>query len=101
MQPLKRPYIRHYVISHFCQVYKCEISCISTLVLSHLRGGSRSSRTRGGMRWTRGSALTNGAVARTAKSCGPDTPTLVSSWRKRYPRNDGGKQARFTGESTK
>jgi hypothetical protein len=48
-----------------------------------------------------GSALTNGAVSRTAKSYGPDTPTLVSSWRKRYPRNDGGKTARFTGESTK
>jgi hypothetical protein len=32
-----------------------------------------------------GSALTNGAVSRTAKSCGPDIPTLVSSRRKRYP----------------
>jgi hypothetical protein len=47
------------------------------------------------------SALTNGAVSRTAKSCGPDIPTLVSSRRKRYPLGDGGKQARFTGESTK
>jgi hypothetical protein len=30
-------------------------------VLSHLRGVSRTSRTRGGMRWTRGGALTSAA----------------------------------------
>jgi hypothetical protein len=62
-------------------------------------GGSRSSRTRDGMRWTlmrqRRTVLT-----RTAKSCGPDTLTPVSSWR-RQTADDGGKRARLTGESTK
>jgi len=66
------------------------------------RGGSRSSRTRGGMRWTRwcrkpsdtltafaeasagsrpGEASWRRRELRTAKSCGPDAPTLASSWR--------------------
>ena len=48
-------------------------------VPSHSRGGSRSSRTRGGMQWTRGGASDEGAILRTAKSCGPDAPTLASS----------------------
>src|SRR5215210_5351157 len=34
---------------------------ITLAVSSHQRGGSRSSRTRGGMRWTRIAPLTNGA----------------------------------------
>jgi hypothetical protein len=65
------------------------------------RGGSRSSRTRGGMRWTRAhqarerdgrasakacersnGARTNDVAQRTAKSCGPDAPTLASRRRK-------------------
>ena len=36
---------------------------------------------------------------RTAKTCGPDTPTLVSSSQLRSA-NDGGYQARYTEEST-
>jgi hypothetical protein len=36
-------------------------------------------------------------VTRTAKSCGPDTPTLVSSSQLRSA-GDGGYQARYTGE---
>ena len=61
------------------------------------RGGSRSSRTRGGTRWTRQrrhaqwsqgglrtrervTARRRTAVSRTAKSCGPDAPTLASSF---------------------
>jgi hypothetical protein len=36
---------------------------------------------------------------RTAKSCGPDAPTLVSSWR--ATADDGGKRAPVTGESAK
>src|SRR6201996_8956088 len=36
-------------------------------------------------------------LKRTAKTCGPDTPTLVSSWRIN-PRNDGGKKADHRGE---
>jgi hypothetical protein len=62
------------------------------------RGGSRSSRTRSGMRWTRqrrrAKALQGGfpvseqpasrrtALMRTAKSCGPDAPTLASRLRR-------------------
>ena len=36
---------------------------------------------------------------RTAKSCGPDTPTLVSSLRKATFAGDGGKQARSPGRA--
>ena len=48
-----------------------------------------------------GGASDEGAILRTAKPCGPDAPTLASSW----PRcacivaGDGGKKARFTRES--
>jgi hypothetical protein len=45
-------------------------------------------------------AIDEGRMLRTAKSCGPDTLTLVSSWRD-YPAGDGGKRAGLTGESTK
>src|SRR5229473_7422315 len=37
------------------------------------------------------------ALKRTAKSCGPDAPTLVSSWR--ATADDGGKQARSPGRA--
>jgi len=43
------------------------------------RGGSRSSRTCGGMRWTRIAAQDERRETRTAKSRGPDIPTLISS----------------------
>jgi hypothetical protein len=46
------------------------------------------------------SALDELCWPRTAKSCGPDTLTPVSSWR-RQTADDGGKRARLTGESTK
>jgi hypothetical protein len=51
-----------------------------------------------GMRWTRGAARRT-VLTRTAKSCRPDTPTLVSSLR--ISAGDGGKKARFTEETTK
>jgi hypothetical protein len=38
--------------------------------------------------------------SRTAKSCGPDTPTLVSSWRKHFRRRRWQKSP-VTGESAK
>ena len=65
-----------------------------------LEGVSRSSRTRGGMRWTRQRFARDGIAGRverlvsdqqhaderrllrTAKSCGPDAPTLASSSRR-------------------
>ena len=37
-----------------------------------------------GMRWTRAAPLTRALILRTAKSCGPDAPTLASSWRKKF-----------------
>ena len=61
------------------------------------RGVSRTSRTRGGMRWTRRRAR-RARLRRTAKSCGPDTPTLVSSSRSRRA-GDGGKKARSPGRA--
>jgi hypothetical protein len=45
-------------------------------------------------------AIDEGHMLRTAKSCGPDTLTLVSSWR-RQTADDGGKRAGLTGESAK
>jgi hypothetical protein len=39
-------------------------------------------------------------LMRTAKSCGPDAPTLESSWWS-YSAGDGGKKSPVTGESTK
>ena len=45
------------------------------------RGGSRSSGTRDRIRWTQGTLETRALPLRTAKSCGPDTPTLASSLR--------------------
>ena len=36
--------------------------------------------------------------SRTAKSCGPDTSALVSSWREAIPADDGGKKADHRGE---
>src|SRR5476649_2543792 len=51
------------------------------------------------MRWTR-MAPGRGRRSRTEKSCGPDTLTPVSSWR-RQTADDGGKRAELAGESTK
>jgi len=45
------------------------------------RGVSRSSRTLGAGCGGRGCARRRGVQPRTAKSCGPDAPTLASSWR--------------------
>ena len=51
-----------------------------------------------GMRWTRSCRKTCGA-SRTVKPCGPVPATLGSTPGSRA-RGDGGKKARFTGEST-
>ena len=63
------------------------------LVLS--RGAARDRHGR----WERDAVDATGALdemrlMRTAKSCGPDAPTLASSWRKKSSACDGGKQAR-------
>src|SRR4051794_37899059 len=61
--------------------FACRANHLYNLALSRpdKRGVSRSSRTRDGMRWTRRHRKTNDAGLRTAKSCGPDAPTLASS----------------------
>ena len=41
---------------------------------------------------------TDERASRTAKSCGPDTPTLVSSRRETTFAGDGGNKARLTEE---
>jgi hypothetical protein len=84
------------------QKYACslltQITCISLAVSSHRRGGSRSSRTRGGMRWTPMAPITNGA------SGGRRSRVVLTPrrWRQvgwRISVNDGGKQARSPGRA--
>jgi hypothetical protein len=65
-------YLRKYFRSRSAQ-----ITSISLAVSSHLKGRSRSSRTRGEMRWTQAVLLTRARDLRTAKSCGPDASTLA------------------------
>jgi hypothetical protein len=62
-----------------------------------MRGALRTSRTRGGMRWTRRLRTTNASWSRTAKSCGPGAAVLASSFAK-ISRSDGGKKAVHRGE---
>jgi hypothetical protein len=68
---------------------------------SHTRGVSRSSRTWGGMRWTLMARRDEARQKRTAKSCGSDISTLISS----RPRCssivacDGDKKARSPGRA--
>ena len=55
------------------------------------------------MRWTRMARKTNALTSRTAKSCGPDAPTLAFNLAMMLTHHagDGGKKARLTRESTK
>jgi hypothetical protein len=50
------------------------------------------------MRWTRGALLTRALILRTAKSCGPDAPTLASSFAKQFASRRW-QQSPVTGES--
>ena len=77
-----------------------QINGITPLVSPDERGGSRSSRTCGGMRWTRW--LRRRTLPwRTVKSCGPDAPLLASSFAgsASFARNDGDKQSRSPGRA--
>ena len=65
----------------------------------HTRGVSRSSRTQGWGCDGRGWRFRRERRSRTGKSCGPDTLTPVSSWR-RQTAGDGGNRAGLAGEST-
>src|ERR1700730_15155736 len=64
------------------------------------RGVSRSSRTLGAGCGGRGGGARRAAQKRTAKSCGPDAPTLASSLRYVFRRRRWQKSP-VTGESTK
>src|ERR1700733_1953752 len=46
-----------------------------------------------------GGAADESAYPRTVKSCGPDAPTLASSFAEATPRGDGGKKARSPGRA--
>jgi hypothetical protein len=67
------------LLQKYSDSQKPQITFITLTVLSHWRGGSRSSRTRDRMRWTQGAPETRAFFLRTAKPCGPDAPTLASS----------------------
>jgi hypothetical protein len=55
-------------------------SALSARPSHPIRGAARDRHERcGGMRWTRALAIDERLNARTAKSCGPDAPTLASS----------------------
>src|ERR1700722_17631706 len=60
------------------------------------RGAYRDRHGRGAGCGGRGGADDESACSRTAKTCGPDAPTLASSLRS-DPRNDGGKKADHRG----
>jgi hypothetical protein len=63
-----------------------QITSITPAVPPHSRGVSRSSRTRGWMRWTRVVLLTRALTLRTVKSFGPDASTPASSQRRQLRR---------------
>jgi hypothetical protein len=75
-----------------------QITCISLAVSSHWRGGSRSSRTRGGMRWTRMVPITNGARGG-RRSRVVLTPRRWRQVGERDFTGDGGNQARSPGRA--
>jgi hypothetical protein len=92
------PPVQSCLQKYFCS-HLTQITSRTLAIPPHYRGVSRSSRTRGGMRWTRQRFARNviagrverfvsdqqhadeRCMLRTAKSCGPDAPTLASSSR--------------------
>ena len=78
---------------------EAQITSIIPPVPAYLRGAFAIVTDAGrGMRWTQG-VPKRGRFLADAKSRGPDTLTLVSSWR-RQTAGDGGNRARLTGEIT-
>ena len=75
--------------SPFCKNILISRRCKSVYIASHpvpnKRGVAQRHERWDGMRWTRGGAKDEGVFSRTAKSCGPDTPTLVSDRRSNPP----------------
>src|SRR6202011_3831665 len=76
-----------------------QISALAPRVSPDERGGSRSSRTRGGMRWTRRRRMTNAVVAdgEAVWSWRPDAGVKFS--RKKLLGGDGAKKARSPGRA--
>src|ERR1700742_5213695 len=60
-----------------------QISAIGSPRLTREEGRCARHERCGGMRWTRVLATDERLNLRTAKSCGPDAPTLALSWRRR------------------
>jgi hypothetical protein len=90
------------LLQKYSDFQKWQISLYPWPSRFHKRGASRSSRTLDagcdGRKALRAIlARTNGAD-RTAKSCGPDASTLVSSWRIQFA-DDGDKRARSPGKA--
>jgi hypothetical protein len=73
-----------------------QITCISHAVSSRWRGVSRSSRTRGGMRWTQGALLTK---APTRRSRVVLTPRRWRQASQKFLRGDGDNKARSPGRA--
>ncbi len=73
--------------------------CVYPLCPVPLRGALRNVTNAGRDAVDADGALTNGALRRTAKSCGPDTPTLVSSCAEFIRMSDGGNKARSPGRA--
>ena len=92
MWPVQSP-LRKYSASRLTQ-----ISSLSRAVLSLSRGVAHVINV-GRDAVDAGGAKDERRNPRTAKSCGPDTPTLVSSSRKATFADDGGKQARSPGSA--
>src|SRR5882757_7417599 len=89
-----QPHLQKYSTSRLPQ-----ISNISLTVPSH-RGALRNVINAGRDAVDADGAQDEGANSRTAKSCGPDAPTLESSWRS-YLRRRRWQKSPVTGESTK
>src|SRR4029077_16203201 len=62
---------------HFCLRRRANQKQISAYPVPAMRGVSRSSRALGGGCGGRGCAFDEWRRTRTAKSCGPDIPTLI------------------------
>ena len=78
--------LRHFapLLKFSSRLTRPAVRIIRTIVPSHSEGRLAIVTDAGRDAMDAGGASDEGAGLRTAKSCGPDTPTLVSSWRS-YP----------------
>ena len=77
-----------------------QITHISFAIPAHTQGAFRDRHERrAGDAMDAGGAADESAISRTAKSCGPDAPTLASSLAEATPRGDGGNKARSPGRA--